>query len=386
MERIARERGRLLKRFALWLGAPSVLVAVPFLASSAAEAPIASAAIAALLLLAALALWAFDRYRRRLPHLLFVVLCLAALVTALAGGLSGGAAGIAVGFFVGGAVSCTAGFALWGTRTAWLTVPLCIVVPIALSAMLFGTFAGPAIPLIAASSVVYVVVAALLWRAIDDGLRLVSDTERIHAAERRASELSYQRHTDARLLHDTVLATLSILAHAGTGVPEPILREQAAGDAQLLRRLRLGEAPQPTRAGAYVLENKTAAEQQSFAALRGRFAQQGLQIVWHGTGEGDLEDRVFTTLELALGACLENVRRHAGVTTATVTVTIEPDVVRAVVTDTGVGFDVDAVPGDRLGLRESVLGRVRAIGGTARVFSVPGGGTTVAMELPREGR
>jgi signal transduction histidine kinase len=59
------------------------------------------------------------------------------------------------------------------------------------------------------------------------------------------------------------------------------------------------------------------------------------------------------------------------------------DIVRAVVTDAGVGFSPESIPPDRLGFRESVVARLGNVGGSARVFSTPGAGTTVMLEVPR---
>ena len=39
--------------------------------------------------------------------------------------------------------------------------------------------------------------------------------------------------------------------------------------------------------------------------------------------------------------------------------------------DTGAGFDLDGVPDDRLGIRASIIARVAAVGGTARIASNP---------------
>ncbi|WP_306327433.1 ATP-binding protein [Streptomyces venezuelae] len=53
------------------------------------------------------------------------------------------------------------------------------------------------------------------------------------------------------------------------------------------------------------------------------------------------------------------------------------------VRDRGPGFDLDAVPEDRMGVRESIIGRMQRNGGTARLRSVPGGGTEVELEMER---
>jgi hypothetical protein len=50
--------------------------------------------------------------------------------------------------------------------------------------------------------------------------------------------------------------------------------------------------------------------------------------------------------------------------------------------DRGDGFDLDAIPHDRFGVRESILGRVQRRGGRASVRSGPGGGTEVRLRVP----
>jgi hypothetical protein len=53
--------------------------------------------------------------------------------------------------------------------------------------------------------------------------------------------------------------------------------------------------------------------------------------------------------------------------------------------DQGVGFDPGRIPPDRLGLRESVLGRMEDVGGSATVRSAPGRGTTVVLSWHADG-
>ena len=51
------------------------------------------------------------------------------------------------------------------------------------------------------------------------------------------------------------------------------------------------------------------------------------------------------------------------------------------VRDRGPGFELAAVPEDRRGVRESIVGRMERHGGSARVTSNPGGGTEVELTL-----
>ncbi|ADP83749.1 ATP-binding protein [Pseudofrankia inefficax] len=114
---------------------------------------------------------------------------------------------------------------------------------------------------------------------------------------------------------------------------------------------------------------------------------------------------VAAALAAAVREALTNVRRHAGVAAARVTVVRWLDGVRVRIDDAGVGFDaarfdaahVDPTPAEgagppaggggagddagraRLGLRGSVHGRMVDVGGWARILSRPGIGTRVEL-------
>lgn len=220
-------------------------------------------------------------------------------------------------------------------------------------------------------------------RAIADATERIEEVGRAHRAERLASELEAQQRQDARVLHDTVLATLSLLAHSGVGVGPSALRQQAGDDARLLRQLRLGA---PLDAGSTAIFSPDSDDDvlsTTFESVRQRFARMGLDVNWHGAGQLALPRETLDALLGALGECLENVRRHSGVNEADVTVTDDDRTVRAMVTDTGSGFEPEAVDGARLGYAESVVGRLNTVGGRARIFSSPGSGTTVMLEVPK---
>ena len=60
--------------------------------------------------------------------------------------------------------------------------------------------------------------------------------------------------------------------------------------------------------------------------------------------------------------------------------------VEVFVRDRGRGFDLEAVPADRYGVRRSILDRLRRHGGTAEVRTALGAGTEVRLRLPRPAR
>jgi len=246
-----------------------------------------------------------------------------------------------------------------------------------------GLFSTPAIATLA-GWVMTLIIGLWVTVGVQRAVLRIENIGRAHHLERQASETEAQRRQGARLLHDTVLATLTLLAHSGVGVSAEALRQQAGEDARLLRQLRLGSTPMPQFSGVYSLE--PVAETPlgtTLESVKQRFLRMGLSVRWHGSGQVLLPSDVLDAFLLALAECLENVRRHAGVDEADVTITQGDDTLRAVVTDAGVGFDPADVAAERLGFTESVVARLHDVGGNARVFSTPGAGTTVILEVPR---
>ena len=91
----------------------------------------------------------------------------------------------------------------------------------------------------------------------------------------------------------------------------------------------------------------------------------------------------------AVGAALDNVRRHAGADArAWILVEDEPDEVIVTVRDDGPGIPegrLDQAEGEgRLGVALSIRGRLRDLGGSAELISVPGQGTEVELKVPKD--
>jgi signal transduction histidine kinase len=92
--------------------------------------------------------------------------------------------------------------------------------------------------------------------------------------------------------------------------------------------------------------------------------------------DGKTEAAVYRVVQEAL----HNVLRHAAATSVTVSLTASGRWVVLEVADNGRGFST-GMPGDGLGLA-SMRERARSVGGTLRVDSAPGSGTTVRMKVP----
>jgi signal transduction histidine kinase len=99
-------------------------------------------------------------------------------------------------------------------------------------------------------------------------------------------------------------------------------------------------------------------------------------------GDCPLDESLAAVRDAAREA-LVNAAKYAPDSAISLYAEVEPGQVTVFVRDRGPGFDVDAVPDDRLGLRESVVGRMARHGGTAVVRSVIGDGTEVQLGMPR---
>jgi signal transduction histidine kinase len=387
MELIAKERDRLLQRTARFLGLAGTIVA---LISLSFPGVVESSTYVAMLPLLAILVFSHVMVARSLAVIWAAVGILAGIGTLLVARIpyaSPPSAGLANAL----APLAAAGIACFALVLV-SSIPriLLLILGAAASTVLVqATSTGSGLLSPAGLSVIlgWLLTAVLgywLSASVPRAARRIYSIGKAHRAERQASETEAQRRQGARLLHDTVLATLTLLAHSGVGVAPAALRQQAGEDARLLRQLRLGATPTPQSSGSYNLEPvEETALGTTLESVKQRFGRMGLEVSWHGTGQVLLPSDVLDAFLLSLAECLENVRRHSGVTQAHVTITDDATTVRAMVTDSGVGFDLEGIDEDKLGFKESVIGRLREVGGNARLFSSPGSGTTVVLEVPR---
>jgi signal transduction histidine kinase len=101
-------------------------------------------------------------------------------------------------------------------------------------------------------------------------------------------------------------------------------------------------------------------------------------------GDAPVDDRVQSLVQAA-GEAITNAARHSGARRVSVYAEVSDGAVEVWVADQGDGFELEAVPADRRGISESIVGRMRRHGGSAEVVAEPGEGTEVHLVLPREG-
>jgi signal transduction histidine kinase len=198
----------------------------------------------------------------------------------------------------------------------------------------------------------------------------------IERATRQAAAVD-ERERLAREIHDSTLQVLALVARRGAeiGGATAELGRLAADQEVALRALVTGGDP----AGLDGSNDLRA----TLAAL----ASTTVTV----SGPADpvvVPAPVAHAIRSAVSEAVANVARHAG-EGARAWVLVEDDAgtVTVRVRDDGVGFAAgrlaEAEAAGRLGVVQSILGRVEAIGGTAAVASTPGEGTEVEIRVPR---
>jgi signal transduction histidine kinase len=205
------------------------------------------------------------------------------------------------------------------------------------------------------------------------------ETERQRAIEVEAA--SRERERLARDIHDSVLQVLALVQRRGA---------EAGGAAAELGRL----AGQQEAALRALVGDGWAGDQAPGASGDVDFRQMVLPAQTDRVTVSVPAQAVAMTpaaaaeLTAAMRAALDNVRQHCGEQTrAWVLVEDEPGLVRVTIRDDGPGIPdgrlAQAAASGRLGISHSISGRLRDLGGSAAISSVPGEGTEVELCLPR---
>lgn len=229
-------------------------------------------------------------------------------------------------------------------------------------------------------------------------------SERTLARALEIEAATRERERLARDIHDSVLQVLAMVQRRGTAIGgEAAELGRMAGEQEVaLRTLVSSGLVPPTRVsedaaeGAVVRtvetdDDETAAPAETdlrallapHAGSRVTFAEPGAPVLLTPAAAGELA--------AAVSAALDNVRVHAGESArAWILVEDWPDEVIVTVRDDGPGIPegrlAQAEGEGRLGVALSIRGRLRDLGGTAELVSVPGQGTEVELKVPKVSR
>lgn len=218
-----------------------------------------------------------------------------------------------------------------------------------------------------------------LWSIQIVQRRRIPNLDEIEAESARIARGEDLARRTTAVVHDTLLNDLSIIMNAPDEL-DPRAVKRLREDFETLNSAEwLSDRSQLT-----VIDAQDTFLRNEIAKMISGFQWRGLGV--HVTGSGDgiyrLEPVTAFAIVDALRAALENVTRHSGATVADIELIYGPGELTVMVTDKGVGFDPDQVPGDRLGIRTSIESRVAAVGGTVRVWSSVGSGTSIVMTVP----
>ncbi|MCW4459065.1 ATP-binding protein [Microbacterium sp. MPKO10] len=191
------------------------------------------------------------------------------------------------------------------------------------------------------------------------------------AEERAARTRDVERAEVAAHLHDSVLQTLALIQQ----------KAEPGSDASRLARAQERELREWLFAenvgGALDL---SAELRRAASALENDFSAR-IDVITTGSAVPEAPEGLLAAAREAM----LNAAQHAG---GTVTVYSEssPTGIEISISDRGSGFDLDDIPDGHFGVRESIMGRMSRMGGTATIRRGPGGtGTDVLLRMPLTG-
>ncbi|BBH16649.1 histidine kinase [Nocardioides baekrokdamisoli] len=193
--------------------------------------------------------------------------------------------------------------------------------------------------------------------------KLVTDL----ATERAERVRSQERADVAAHLHDSVLQTLAMI-------------QRSAGDPETVAQLARSQE-RDLRTWLY----EPGVEGTVAAALRQAAAEieDTHRVKVDAVVVGDAPLTESSAIVAAAREAMANAARHGGGSAVSVYAEVSDDTVEVFVRDRGPGFDIDAIPADRHGVRDSIVGRMERHGGTAEIVSQLGEGTNVRLRQPR---
>jgi len=188
-------------------------------------------------------------------------------------------------------------------------------------------------------------------------------------AERSQRIRSQERAEVAAHLHDSVLQTLAMVQRRA-GDPAEVAALARRQEREL--RAWLAGRPQPGQTARLSAALEAAAAEVEEA--------HGVPVEVVVVGDLQLDERVEAVVAAAREA-MTNAAKFGGGSPIDVYAESADGSVQVFVRDRGPGFDPAAIPADRRGVRESIVGRMERHGGRARIANVPEGGTEVELVL-----
>lgn len=222
-----------------------------------------------------------------------------------------------------------------------------------------------------------IVLLAFAGLVVGHVVRLALDAEARLARAVELESATRERERLARRIHDSVLQVLAMVQRRGG---------ELGGEAAELGRLA-GEQEAALRSLIGAGPGRAAGGDVDLRPLLTGHASPSVTVSTPAT-DVRLPAHAAREIETAVAAALDNVRRHCGPgARAWVLLEDGPGEVTVSVRDDGPGIPAgrldEAAAGGRLGVAQSIRGRVRDLGGTVAIASAGGQGTEIEMTVPR---
>ncbi|NCA07409.1 MAG: hypothetical protein EBS85_01580 [Micrococcales bacterium] len=206
----------------------------------------------------------------------------------------------------------------------------------------------------------------------------MANAEAIQVAvlEAKAEAESNERQRLDALIHDSVLTALISAANSKSETDSRLVADLAANALDRLANLELsGEVSAPVLCGD-LFDSIIAAAKRLDPDIEARKECQTHFAVSHETS---------AALTEAMLQALHNSQMHAGLKAKReLILKASNDELKLVLKDNGKGFRPNRVPKGRLGIRNSIIGRVQSVGGRTHIVSAPGQGATVILEWSKK--
>ncbi len=207
------------------------------------------------------------------------------------------------------------------------------------------------------------------FRALARARREAAERGQQLSVVRQEAAVEQERARQFRLIHDSALQTLEVVAADLHDDPDRV-RAQAQVESARLRRALSGTDGRD--------EGDLA---QGLAGLAEDAEGLGLTCSWSSSATVAPGAATQEALLHAAREALRNALKHSGTKTVVIRCIDEAGGVQLTVRDQGVGFDPDQVTGG-FGLRQSVDARIAEVGGTVTIWSRPGRGARVTLWVP----
>lgn len=251
-------------------------------------------------------------------------------------------------------------------RRAWVRVVIGLTVTIVGAGAVLGARGGVQAAFDGLVGALVVVAGV----ALVAGPWLIRNTREL-TDERRERIRSQERAELAAHVHDSVVQTLTLIQR---NAEDPrVVVQLARAEERSLRQWLYRPGGADPRMFQAALEAAAAEVEEAHGGA--------VEVV--SVGDATVDEHLGALIQAAKEAMVNAVKYASDGGPVSVYAELEPGQASVFVHDRGPGFDLESVPDDRLGVRQSIIGRMERHGGRAVITSAPGEGADIRLTMPR---